>query len=458
MLEGIKHVHFVGIGGAGMSGIAHVLCEMGYTVSGSDLNMSVAAQRLKDSGAQIYIGHARNQMGDPDIVVISTAIPPSNVELLEAQERGILIWPRAKMLGAIMSQQKGIAIAGAHGKTTTTSMVALILEKCGQDPSVIVGGELNDIGGNAKLGAGEYLVAEADESDGSFLFLDPKILVVTNIENDHLDYYGSMERILETFHIMMDKVPENGLAVLCADDDNMAAVSEGLRARIVTYGMYGNADYQVRNVAWQPLGSSYDVIYQGQLLGSVDLHVPGLHNIKNALAAIAVCRHIGLDFSDIAHALSHFRGVHRRFQLMGSVDDIRVFDDYAHHPSELKATLGAAKLEHPNRVVAIFQPHRYTRTHSLQKDFGSAFVDADVVILTEIYAAGEKPIEGINGEVLYREVIANGHRHVQYIADLNAIPAILADVLQPGDLVLTLGAGNVWQAGPALLAVLKTKR
>ena len=451
MLEGIQRVHFIGIGGAGMSGIAKVLCELGFTVSGSDLQASEATRRLQDHGANIFIGHKRGQVGDAQVVVVSTAIPPGNAELLEAQERGMEIWQRARMLGAIMSRQKGIAIAGAHGKTTTTSMISMIMERNGLDPSVVVGGELNDIGGNAKLGKGEYLVAEADESDGSFLNLDPHILVVTNIENDHLDYYGSLENILATFREMMKKVPKDGLAVLCADDGNIHKVQDSLSCSVLTYGMDACADFQPANIRWLPLGSAYDLHYRGENLGTVHLSVPGLHNIKNSMAAMAVCLQTGVDFHAAAAAIEKFQGVHRRFQLMGEVGGIRVFDDYAHHPSEVKATLDAARQQHPGRVVAVFQPHRFTRTKFLQLEFATAFAAADWVVLTDIYSAGEPPIEGIHTRLLEKHIVETGHAHVRYVEKMNDIADIIAGELQPGDMVLTMGAGSIWQVGPALL-------
>jgi UDP-N-acetylmuramate--alanine ligase len=458
MLEGIHHVHFIGIGGAGMSGIAKVLCELGYRVSGSDLHASETTRRLTDLGADIFIGHRRGQIGDAQVVVVSTAIPANNEELSEARERGMDIWPRAKMLSAIMSRQKGIAIAGAHGKTTTTSMIAMIMERNGLDPSVVVGGELNDIGGNAKLGKGTYLVAEADESDGSFLNLDPQILVVTNIEDDHLDYYGSLENILAAFRDMMEKVPADGLAVVCADDENIHRIKESLTCQVLTYGVHPEADFQPANIRWKHLGSTYDLLFRGKTLGTVHLTVPGLHNVKNSMAALAVCLQAGIEFTAAVAALEVFHGVHRRFQLMGDVAGIQVFDDYAHHPSEVKATLSAARLEHPGRVIAIFQPHRFTRTKFLQHEFGRAFSDADRVILTDIYSAGEPPIEGIHTRLLEKHIQASGHESVRYIQDMKEIAEILAGELEAGDLVLTLGAGNIWQVGPALVAKLKNAK
>ncbi len=455
MLDGIRHVHFIGVGGAGMSGIARVLCELGFEVTGSDLQNSETVRRLQDLGAVIHIGHKFGQIGDAQIVVVSTAIPADNEELREAMERDVEIWPRAKMLGAIMGRQKGIAVAGAHGKTTTTSMISMILERTGKDPSVVVGGELHAIGGNAKLGYGDYLVAEADESDGSFLHLDPQILVVTNIEDDHLDYYGSIDNIVTAFRDMIDKVPDDGLAVLCADDDRIRGMQNEFDCPIATYGLNPAADYRAEEIQWRPLGSTFTLMHRDERVGTVTLHVPGLHNIKNALAAIAVCLRTGLEFEQIAAAIEQFRGAGRRFQLVGDVHGIRIFDDYAHHPSELKATLSAAKLEHPGRLIAIFQPHRYTRTKFLHKEFGSAFADADYVILTDIYSAGETPLEGVHTELILKELLNTGHDHVEYIAEMKQIASKLVKDLRPDDLVLTMGAGNIWQVGPELVAKLK---
>ncbi len=451
MLERIKHVHFVGIGGAGMSGIAKVLSDLGYKVSGSDLKPTDVTERLEKSGVTIFIGHRKGQMGRADVVVVSTAIPNENEEICEAREKEIPIWPRAKMLGAVMGLQKGIAVAGAHGKTTTTSMISLVLERAGKDPSVVVGGELDDIGGNAKLGKGEYLVAEADESDGSLLNLDPEILVVTNIDDDHLDHYGSLDKILETFQNMINKLDEEDLAVLCIDDENIRSVSGCIKSRTCTYGIHPDANIRAVNIKWLPLGSEFELLKNGHFLGKMRLHVPGIHNVRNSLASLAVCLEAGLSFDQAASAISQFRGVHRRFQLIGEIDGIRVFDDYAHHPSELKATLSAAKLENPGRVIAVFQPHRYTRTKFLQKGFGSAFLDADQIILTDIYSAGEQPIEGIDSQLLEKHIITNGHKNVSFIRDLEQIAQTLASQVQSGDIILTLGAGNIWQVGPALI-------
>jgi UDP-N-acetylmuramate--alanine ligase len=451
MLEGIRHIHFIGVGGAGMSGIAKVLCELGFTVSGSDLLASESTRRLQELGAEIYIGHKRGQIGDAQIVVVSTAIPDRNEELIEARERELEVWPRARMLGAIMNRQKGIAISGAHGKTTTTSMISVVMERNGMDPSVVVGGELNDIGGNAKLGRGDYLVAEADESDGSFLNLDPQMLVVTNIEDDHLDHYGCLENILSTFADMMKKVPADGLAVLCADDENIRKIHHELNCSVITYGIDSKADFQAHNVRWLPLGSEYDLVHAGKVMGKVTLHVPGMHNIKNSMAAMIVSMKAGLSFEAAAGAMETFRGVHRRFQLIGEVNGIRVFDDYAHHPSELKATLTAARLQQPGRVIAVFQPHRFSRTKFLHREFGNAFGEADRVVLTDIYSAGEKPIEGISVRLIEDHICANGHQDVQYISEMSEISAVLANELRDGDLVLTLGAGNIWRVGPALI-------
>jgi len=455
MLEEMHHVHFVGIGGTGMSGIAKVMRELGYVVSGSDLNSTEVTRRLMDMGVRIHEGHSAENIAGADTVVVSSAVQASNAEVRAAQAAGVRLLHRAEMLAAIMRLQRGIAVAGSHGKTTTTSMISLLLEKNGRDPTVVVGGELNDIGGNAKLGKGEYLVAEADESDGSFLKLGPQIVVVTNIENDHLDYYGSVENIVGAFEQFISHIPEHGMAVLCRDDASVRRIIDTLRKPYCTYGLDGPADYTARNIRWRPLGSTFEVLYRGEALGSLELSVPGIHNVKNALAAAAVGRLTGLSFAEIRSALASFRGVHRRFQLMGEVGGIRVFDDYAHHPTEIKATLNAAKLEAAERIVAIFQPHRYTRTKFLREEFGTAFGAADVLVITSIYSAGESPIEGVSAELIVEAARAAGQENLTFLPKLDSIVPYLMKTVRPGDLVLTLGAGNIWTVAEALAAALR---
>lgn len=438
-----------------MSAIAKVLLEMGYTISGSDLKPSSATQRLGNMGATTYIGHRRENLNSPDLLVVSSAIPEANVEVVAAREANIPIYTRGEILAELMNMKRGIAVAGSHGKTTTTSMISLVLEKTGLDPTVLIGGELNDIGGNAKLGTGEYLVAEADESDGSFLRLRPEIAVVTNIENDHLDYYGSVDRIVEAFASFVAAVRKGGFAVLCRDSYFIGKILPGAKGRVITYGIYNqDADLMAREITPLDLGSSCKVYKGGRELGQLILRVPGEHNVANSLAAVAVGLELGLSFSQIADALQTFRGVHRRFELVGDVAGIKVVDDYAHHPTEIRATLKAARAVGFNRVIAIFQPHRYTRTKYLREEFGRAFGDADEVIVTDIYSAGERPIPGITGELIAEEIGAQGIK-INYIGEMESIPRYLKPKLKKGDLVLTIGAGDVWKVGEELVSYLR---
>lgn len=451
-MKEIQHYYFVGIGGAGMSGIARVLRQLGYTVSGSDLNASESTRRLASLGVTIYEGHRESNLEEGvEALVVSSAIPQDNPELVKARRIGLPIYHRADMLGQLMSRQKGIAIAGAHGKTTTTSMISLILERNGWDPTVIVGGELTDIGGNAKLGQGEYLVAEADESDGSFLKLYPYVSVVTNIEDDHMEHYGSKENINKAFRKFISQTHQDGGVVLCLDNTTIQKILPEINSpRVITYGIESDADYTIRSLNLSQAGIKCEVLYQGELLGELALPVPGKHNLQNALAAITVCHQAGIAYPQIADSLQYFHGVQRRFQKIGDVNGVQIFDDYAHHPTELKAALAAAKTLDPKRVLAAFQPHRYTRTNHLFKEFGSAFQDADLLFISEIYAAGEKPIPGVNAELIVKEVKEQTSQPVEYIKDRADIVQRLAEICQPGDLIITMGAGNIWTVGQDL--------
>jgi UDP-N-acetylmuramate--alanine ligase len=361
------------------------------------------------------------------------------------------------MIAAMMETQKGIAVAGAHGKTTTTSMISLMLEKLGADPTIIIGGELHDIGGNAKLGSGEYIVAEADESDGSFLKLSPAVAVVTNIEEDHMDFYGTIENIVHAFKQFLDKLSNDGVAVLCSDNEYVRQLASELDKPFVTYALQQEADYTAKNIRTSGMQSVYDVYHRGELLGEMEINVPGRHNISNSLAAIAVGHRLGLTREAIRGALKQFRGAKRRFQTKGEVDGIWIVDDYAHHPTEINTTLLAAKQTDPQRLIVIFQPHRYTRTKFLREEFGRAFTPADVIILTDIYSAGEQPIPGITGETLVQEIEKYEGRSVTYIKNKDDIADYLYTIAQPGDLVITMGAGNIWQAGEQLVAKLKAR-
>ncbi|WP_425060776.1 UDP-N-acetylmuramate--L-alanine ligase [Sporomusa carbonis] len=452
MLDNIQKIHLIGIGGSGMSAIAKVLLDLGYSVSGSDAQKSSVTVKLEQAGAAVYIGHNYENIGDTQAIIISTAIPETNPEVQAARDKGIPVYHRADMLAFLMSKQKGIAVAGAHGKTTTTSMIALMLEKSGMDPTIIIGGELESIGGNAKLGHGQYLVAEADESDGSFLKLSPQIAVVTNIENDHMDYYKTMDNILRTFNQFLHKLdPAEGLAVLCFDNAYVRDMAVKLERRYVSYALNHDADYTARNIKSDGPVTSFNVYYHGELLGAVKICVPGMHNAANALAAVAVGVEAGLSFEQIADGLGMFQGAKRRFQSKGRVNGVWVVDDYAHHPTEIITTLQGARQTKPKRLICVFQPHRYTRTKLLRQEFGTAFTPADLLILTDVYSAGEQPIPGIDGEVIKEEVERQTNQRVTYIPDKNKISRYLAEIVEPGDLVMTMGAGNIYQAGEELV-------
>ncbi len=447
-----ERIHFIGIGGAGMSGLARILIDLGHKVTGSDLSQTHITNRLESMGAVCKTGHFARNVEGAELVVVSTAIRPDNPELVRAVEKGIPVVHRGEMLALLMKRQSGIAVAGAHGKTTTTSMTAMVLEKNGLDPTIVIGGELNDIGGNAKLGRGKYLVAEADESDGSFLKLSPLIVIVTNIENDHLDYYGSVEKIKEAFSTFLAKVPGDGLAVVCLDDPGVREVIGRYRGPLVTYGIQiAEADYVLKNIQLNGMSSRGEVYHRGGRLGTLELSVPGRHNLLNALAVLAVGRHLGLGFGDIAGTLLEFKGAGRRFQLLGESSGVRVVDDYAHHPSEVRATLRAARQVGAKRIITVFQPHRYTRTHLLGEEFGSAFLDSDVVIVDDIYAAGEQPIEGVSSRLIIEAMERNGQENVIYLGSRDKIVDYLEQFVRPGDLVLTMGAGNIWTAGVRLV-------
>ena len=447
-----ERVHFVGIGGAGMSGLAKILLELGHAVSGSDLVGSQVTGRLEQQGAVCHTGHLARNVGDARLVVVSSAIKKDNPELVRAEETGIPVIHRGDLLALLMKRQLGIAVAGAHGKTTTTSMLALVLENNGLDPTIVVGGELNDIGGNAKLGRGKFLVAEADESDGSFLKLDPAAVIITNVEDDHLDYYGTVEKIQEAFSTFIGKVPSNGLAVLCLDDPGVKQIAADYGGPRVFYGIREQgADYTLRNLQLNGMVSRGEVYFKNEYLGMLELSVPGVHNMSNALGVVAAARWAGLEFSAIARALKTFTGAGRRFQLMGEVRGIRVVDDYAHHPSEIKATLKAARQVVKGRVISVFQPHRYTRTSLLWERFGTAFSNADVIILCDIYSAGEQPIEGVSARMIAEAIENNENRQVTFLPTREEIVDYLVQFARPGDLILTIGAGNIWTAGVDLV-------
>jgi UDP-N-acetylmuramate--alanine ligase len=454
MFKKIKHIHFVGIGGIGMSGIAEVLLNLGYKVTGSDMKESDTTERLKKLGGEIFIGHRAENVSSPHVVVISSAVKNDNIEALAARERQIPVIPRAEMLAELMRLKYGIAIAGAHGKTTTTSMVATVLAAGGIDPTVVIGGKLNSLGTNAKLGQGEFLVAEADESDGSFLKLSPTIAVVTTIDEEHLDYYKDIHEIKAAFLTFINKVPFYGVSILCLDQPHIQALIPLVRKRYQTYGMSSQADYQARDVSLRPFGSKFKVLHHAADLGWFELSAPGAHNINNCLAAIAVARELDLELEVIRKALKDFSGVQRRFQIKGEAGGITIVDDYGHHPTEVKATLAAAAGTE-RRVVVVFQPHRYTRTRHLLDEFFTAFNQADTLVVMEIYAAGEQPIPGISGRGLYEGIKKHGHKDVTFIPDREKIVEHLLSVLKKGDLLITLGAGDVWKIGEQVVERLK---
>jgi UDP-N-acetylmuramate--alanine ligase len=461
MFKKFQHIHFVGIGGIGMSGIAEVLLNLGYKVSGSDVKRSAITDRLESYGGKIYEGHDAANVEGAQVVVISTAVRADNVEVVEAMRRQIPVIPRAEMLAELMRLKYGIAVAGSHGKTTTTSMIATVMERGGFDPTVVVGGRLNTLGSNAKLGSGDFMVVEADESDKSFLKLSPTIAIVTNIDREHLDFYRDLDEIRDHFVQFVNKVPFYGAVIICLDDQNVQAIIPQIARRIITYGLSAQADVAAGQVevSRESFGSTFIVRRRGEELGRVRLNVPGTHNICNALAAVSVGLDLEMKFDTIAEALESFRGAERRFQIKGHVargnggerDGILVVDDYGHHPTEIRATLAAAKST-GRRLVVLFQPHRYTRTQALREEFARSFYDADVVLLTDIYAASEDPIEGVTAQALAEEIERFGHRNARYIGGVEAGAKVLSEVAQSGDLVLTLGAGNVWRAGEEFIA------
>lgn len=467
--------HFIGIGGAGMSALAKILIEQGHTVSGSDLVTTDVTERLKRIGATIFRGHDASCIEGAEAIIVSGAVPPDNPELVAGISKKIPVFHRAEMLSRLMNGSRGIAVAGTHGKTTTTSMVSLVLEKCGLDPTVVIGGELNDIGGNAKMGHGQYFVAEADESDGSFLYLKPYIAVVTNVEDDHLDHYSDdMHNVVSAFLSFVNSVPESGRAVVCGDDPVLREVIPLFRARTISYGLnpscIPNLDLYAEDVSLYDGGSTFLVVSQSRamgqngesaaapdgnrprrVLGRVELGVPGIHNVSNALAALCVGLFAGVDFEMAANALKQFRGVHRRFETLGEVGGIRVVDDYGHHPTEVMATLNSAKLTGKRRVICVFQPHRYTRTVRLAERFGSAFQNADAVIITDVYPAGEKAIPGVSGRLISDAVTRHSGREAVYAPTLEEAAKTVLEIVRPGDLLITVGAGNVSWVGRTVL-------
>src|SRR5918912_3009452 len=458
MFHRIRHVHLVGIGGIGMSGIAEVLCNLGFRVSGSDLKRSAVTERLEGMGVEVHEGHRAEFVGDAQVVVRSTAVRDDNPEVLAARERSVPVIPRAEMLAELMgSKQDTVAVAGSHGKTTTTSMVGTVLGGAGLDPTVVVGGVVGAFGSNARLGKSDLMVVEADESDRSFLMLTPTFAVVTNIDREHMDYYRDMDDMRDCFANFVNKVPFYGAAVLCLDDPHVQAVIPRVKRRRITYGLSAQADISAHAIRFdQPFGSTFTVWQGAQAVGQVTLQVPGLHNVYNALAAVAIGFELGVEFDVIAQALASYTGVNRRFQFKGEAGGVLVVDDYGHHPTEVRATLAAAKVgSKGRRMIVLFQPHRYTRTRDQMDEFARSFNNADVLLVTDIYAASEDPLPGVTAETLTDAIKSYGHKSAAYVGALDtAVKALLSEA-RPGDMVVTLGAGNVYQAAEQLVELLK---
>jgi UDP-N-acetylmuramate--alanine ligase len=457
----VRHVHFVGVGGAGMSGIAEVLHNLGYTVSGSDLRENAVTRRLAGMGVQIFTGHAVEHVADCDAVVVSTAIPADNPELVAARTRRIPVVPRAEMLAELMRFRYGIGVAGTHGKTTTTSLTASLLAEGGLDPTFVIGGQLNSAASHAQLGAGHYLVAEADESDASFLYLQPSMAVVTNIDADHLSTYeGDFERLRQTFIDYLHHLPFYGLAVLCLDDPEVCSILDAVTRPVITYSIESGADVRAVDVEQQGMQTHFTVLRKGHENAlSITLNLPGRHNVLNALAAIAVATELGVSDDSIRKALAGFQGIGRRFQVAGEIStaagSVLLIDDYAHHPREIAPTLAAVRAGWPERrLVVVFQPHRYSRTHDLLDDFIQVLSGADVLVLGEVYAAGEPPVTGADGRALARGIRARGHVDPVFVEDLAELPAVLNDLLRDGDVLLTLGAGDIGAASARLMTEL----
>jgi len=459
MLRNFKKVHMIGIGGIGMSGIAEVLLAMNFKVSGSDRSLSEVTDRLASLGAEIYEGHSEQNLKDVDVVVYSSAVTLDNVEIQEALRRKIPVIKRSEMLAELMRLRYGIGIAGTHGKTTTTSMVGLVLLEAGFDPTVIVGGKLSGLGGtNARLGKGEFIVVEADEFDRSFLQLTPVIAAITTLEKEHLDIYKDLDDIKAAFVEFANKVPFYGFVVLCLDEEGLREILPQINRKVITYGTSAQADVRAYDISFTETHSKFKVKYNGEFLGEIELNVPGIHNVKNSLVAITIAKELGVDFSIIQSALKKFTGVYRRFEIKAEVDGIMVIDDYAHHPTEVSATLSAIRSGWDRRVVAVFQPHLYTRTRDFYSDFAKAFLDSDVFICTDVYPAREIPIQGVTGQMITDAAEKFGHKNVIYVPDKNQIPDKLLEIVKPGDIVITMGAGDIWKFGEAFINKLKSKK
>jgi UDP-N-acetylmuramate--alanine ligase len=450
-----RHIHFVGIGGVGMSGIAEVLLHLGHVITGSDSTESEVTRRLVRLGAQVTHGHRPEAVdAGVDVVVISSAVKYSNPEIVRARALKIPVIPRAEMLAELMRMKWGIAIAGTHGKTTTTSLISTVLSRAGLDPTVVIGGKVHSLGSNAQLGRSDLMVAEADESDGTFLLLSPAIAVVTNIDPEHLDYYGDMDRVRSAYLEFINRVPFFGAAVLCLDDVTIRALLPQVRKRVITYGTSPDADFVARDLSVCGMETRFRVERAGEALGDLTVRLPGRHHGLNALATLAVATELDVNFETVRDALAEFGGIHRRFEVCGEAGGVMVVSDYGHHPAEIRATLAAAREGFGRRIVVVFQPHRYTRTRDLFGDFLDAFDAADQLFLTDIYPAGEDPIEGVTGDVLYYALKRRGHLDVSYVPDHRGLVNAVQPQLRPGDLVVVLGAGPIHEVGDLLVRAL----
>ncbi|MDH5761534.1 MAG: UDP-N-acetylmuramate--L-alanine ligase [Nitrospinota bacterium] len=448
-----KRIHFIGIGGSGMSGIAEVLINQGYEVTGSDQARSHVTEHLEKIGARIAYKHEAKNVNGCQVVVTSTAVKPDNVEVQSARKQNIPVIRRAEMLAELMRMKQGIAIAGTHGKTTTTSLVATVLAGGGLDPTVVIGGKLKSAGSHAKMGQSEFLVAEADESDGSFLKLTPTIAVVTTLDEEHMDFYKTLDNMKEAFLNFLNNIPFYGTSVLCLDEPHIQSLLPRLEKRFITYGLVSQGDYTARNIRVKGLDTQFNVFYQGEPLGTIHSVAPGKHNVLNTLAAVAVGMELNLTFDSIAKSLKEFTGVQRRFEIHHNTESLVVVDDYGHHPVEIQATLKTAKDVWPDRrLVVVFQPHRYSRTETQMEHFWSSFNDSDLLIVNDIYPAGEEPIEGIHAQGIVDGTRKFGHKNAEYIATPKQTLKSLSRILEPGDVFMTLGAGNVWEMGRDLLA------
>lgn len=450
-------MHFIGIGGIGMSGIAEILINLGYDVSGSDLHESEQTRRLRNLGARVSIGHYPSNIEDYNVVVTSTAISQSNPEIIEARKRKIPIIHRSEMLAELVRLKHGIGVAGTHGKTTTSSMLSYVLYHGQMNPTAIIGGKVLNFGTNARIGEGEYIVFEADESDGSFLKLMPTIAVVTNIDAEHLDHYKYFEGLKDAFLMYINNVPFYGYSVLCIDDLTIAEILPKVERPYYTYGFSETADFIARNIRVAHNRTSYDCFYRNSLLGEIEIGLLGNHNVINSLPVVAVALELGMGFDVVKDGIAEFKGVGRRIEKVGEVKGIAVFDDYGHHPTEIKATIEAIKIL-GRRVVVVFQPHRYTRTQLLWDEFGKAFANADVVILTEIYPAGEEPIQGVSSDLIRDAILRHEGREVDIISRLEDIPELVLRCVQENDIVLTLGAGDIYKTGKLILQAMSEKR